>query len=110
MMKHQKRRFVEKVDYITSPGWIDGPGGRERVGLLGDRGPIAVVTEMGVMRFDRQSKRLYLAEYFPGISPEEIQANTGFELDLSRAVESVLPSAEMVDILLTQIDPQRMMV
>ena len=46
MMQHQKRRFMEKIDYITSCGWMDGPGGRERAGLPGNRGPQMVVTDL----------------------------------------------------------------
>ena len=45
MMQHQKRRFMDHVDYITSCGWMDGPGGRERAGLPGNRGPQMVVTD-----------------------------------------------------------------
>jgi glutaconate CoA-transferase, subunit B len=110
MMQHQKRRFCEKVDYVTSPGWIDGPEGRARVGLPADRGPQAVITEMGVLRFDGQTKRMYLAEYFPGITPQKIQENTGFELDVSRAVEFELPGPEMLNVLITKVDPQRLMI
>jgi glutaconate CoA-transferase subunit B len=109
MMQHQKRRFTETVDYVTSPGWIDGPGGRERIGLRGDRGPVAVVTEMGVMRFDEATKRMYLAEYFPGFTAQAVQDNTGFEMDLSRAVETPNPTPEILDILLNKVDPQRLM-
>ena len=49
MMQHQKRRFMDHVDYITSCGWMDGPGGRERAGLPGNRGPQMVVTDLGIM-------------------------------------------------------------
>lgn len=91
IMKHEKRRFIEKVDYITSPGWIDGPNGRASRGLPPDKGPRAVITELGVMRFDAITKRMYLAEYFPGVTPEQIQKNTGFYLELSRAKEAVPP-------------------
>ena len=110
MMQHQKRRFCEKVDYVTSPGWIDGPGGRARIGLPADRGPQAVITELGVMRFDEQTKRMYLAEYFPGVTPAQIQENTGFALDLSRAREFELPGPEMLNVLITKVDPQRLMI
>ncbi|MDD4802472.1 MAG: CoA-transferase subunit beta [Syntrophomonas sp.] len=109
MMKHQKRRFIEKVDYITSPGWMDGPGGRKKVGLP-EVGPQALVTELGIMRFDEKTKLMYLAEYFPGVTPQQIQENTSFELDLSRAVEAEAPSQEILDILLKKVDPQRLMV
>ncbi|MDD5171090.1 MAG: CoA-transferase subunit beta [Syntrophales bacterium] len=110
MMQHQKRRFCRKVDYVTSPGWVDGPGGRERVGLPKDKGPRMVVTEMGIMRFDEVTKRMYVAEYFPGVTLQKIQDNTGFELDLSRASEFVLPDPAIQDILINKVDPQRLMI
>ena len=103
IMKHQKRRFVEHVDYITSPGWIDGPDGRKKRGLDPDRGPRAVITELGIMRFD-DHKRMYLSEFFPGVSVDQIIENTGFELDVSRAVESPLPDPEVIDILVNSVD------
>lgn len=110
IMKHEKRRFKEKVDYITSPGWIDGPHGRESRGLDPDRGPRTVVTELGVMGFDRDTKRMYLMEYYPGVTVEQILENTGFSMDVSRAVESKPPEPETLDVLLHKIDPMRIMV
>ena len=74
MIKLDKTKFVNKVDYITSCGWMDGPGGRERVGLPGNRGPQMVVTDMGIMKFDEETKRMYLAYYYPYSTPEEIKA------------------------------------
>lgn len=108
IMKHEPRRFVERVDYITSPGWIDGPEGRAKRGL-NDRGPRAVITELGVMRFG-EDKRMYLAEYFPGVSLETIRERTGFEMDLSRAVEARAPEEDVLKILLEKVDPMRIMV
>ncbi|MDR3073545.1 MAG: CoA-transferase subunit beta [Deltaproteobacteria bacterium] len=108
-MKHEARRFIDKVDYITSPGWIDGPGGRERAGLDPARGPLAVITELGVMRFGAD-KRMYLAEFFPGVKPEHIRDNTGFALDISRAVESAPPDPDVLDILVSKVDPLRLMI
>jgi glutaconate CoA-transferase subunit B len=110
MMQHQKRRFIDKVDYITSPGWLDGPGGREKAGLRGDRGPQAVVTEMGVMKFDETTKKMYLHQYFPGYTAQDVKDNTGFDLDISKATECPLPSQEIIDILITKVDPQRLMI
>lgn len=110
MMKHEKQRFVEKIDYMTSPGWIDGPDGRAKRGLPPNKGPRAVITELGIMRFDDLTKRMYLAEYYPGITPRQVQDNTGFELDLSRAMESEPPTEEIITILTNKIDPQRLMV
>lgn len=110
MMQHEKRRFIEKVDYITSPGWLDGPGGREKAGLPGDKGPRVVVTEYGIMKFDDETKRIYLAEYYPGITIEQIVENTGFKLDVSKATEADEPTALELDALLNKVDPQRLMV
>ena len=108
-MKHEKRRFVEKVDYCTSPGWIDGPGGRARRGLDESKGPRAVVTEYGVFRFG-EDKRMYLAELFPGAAVEDVLNNTGFELDVSRAVTAKEPDPEVLRILTEVVDPAHVMV
>jgi glutaconate CoA-transferase subunit B len=110
IMKHEKRRFIDKVDYITSPGWIDGPGGREKVGLPPDKGPRVIVTNLGVMKFDEKTKRVYLAEYFPGVTIEEIVENTGFEMDTSRAVEAEAPDQEILRILVEEVDPQKLII
>ena len=105
MMQHQKRRFMEKIDYITSCGWMDGPGGREKVGLPGNRGPQMVVTDLGIMKFDEETKRMYLAYYYPFSSPEMVQENTGFEVDVSRAQLFEGPSPEIIRVIREEIDP-----
>ena len=107
IMQHQRRRFVEKVDYLTSPGWIDGPDGRRSRGLPAHCGPRAVVTDLGVMRFDEGTKRMFVAERYPGVTAEEIQRNTSFDIDVSRAVESRPPEPECLEILRRQLDPDR---
>ncbi|MPM06390.1 Glutaconate CoA-transferase subunit B [bioreactor metagenome] len=106
MMQHDKRKFTEHVDYITSPGWIGGPGGREKSGLPGNRGPMMVISDLGVMKFDEKTKRMYLSGYYPFTTPEEIQKNTGFELDVSRAVVMEAPDRESVEMLHREIDPE----
>lgn len=106
MMQHQKRRFIEKIDYMTSPGWVNGPNGRKEKGLPASKGPQAVVTELGVMRFDPETKRMYVSEYFPGVTLEQIRENTGFEIDTSRAVQTAEPEAESIRLLREEIDPK----
>ena len=105
MMQHQKRRFMEHIDYITSCGWMDGPGGREKVGLPGNRGPQMVVTDLGIMKFDEQTKRMYCAYMFPGVTPEIVQENTGFEIDCSKAEVFPDPDQEILRIIREEIDP-----
>ncbi len=107
MMQHEKRRFIEKVDYVTSAGWMDGPGGREKVGLPGNRGPIMVVTDRGILKFDEQTKKMYLAGYYPTSSPEDIIENTGFDLDVSRAELLEAPSPEIIKLIREEIDPKQ---
>lgn len=108
-MEHEKRRFVERVDYLTSPGWLSGPEARKEAGL--DRGgPTAVVTNLGIMRFDETTKEIYLAEYHPGVSPQDIQLNTGFEIDTLRAVESRPVTDEELRLLREEVDPQKLII
>lgn len=104
---HEKRRFVKTLDYLTSPGYLDGPKGRETAGLpVG--GPIAVITNMAVMKFDDQTKEMYLESYYPGITPREILDNMEFNVDVSRATESIPPSEMELKILREKCDPQRL--
>lgn len=102
---HEKRRMVEKVDFITSPGFIDGAGARERIGLNG--GPTAVITTMGVLRFDAKTKEMYLYSYHPGVSIDQIKQNTGWDLKISPDVsETEPPTVKQVEILRKELDPQ----
>ncbi|MCI9568572.1 MAG: CoA-transferase subunit beta [Lachnospiraceae bacterium] len=105
MIQHEKRRFMQKIDYVTSPGWIDGPGGREKLGLPGNRGPQAVVTDLGILKFDETTKRMYLAGYYETTSPEEVQENTGFEIDVTRAEKLAPPDPEVIRMIREEIDP-----
>ena len=106
-MQHERRRFVERLDYLTSPGWVRGGGSREEEGLPRG-GPTAVVTNLGIMRFSEDIKTMYLAEYYPGVTVEDIVENTGFEIDTATATESIAPSDEELRVLREEIDPQRL--
>ena len=108
VMKHEKRRFVQRVDYCTSPGWINGPDGRRSMGLPENRGPRAVITELGVFRFGAD-KRMYLAELFPGVTPEQVVENTGFPIDVTRAVPAAPPSEAVLKTLVEEVDPHHLM-
>jgi glutaconate CoA-transferase, subunit B len=107
-MKHEEKRFVEKLDYLTSVGWYKGGDTRGGLGLKRG-GPIAVVTDLGIMKFDATTKEMFLAEYYPGVSIERIIKNTGFSLDVSKAVEAAGPTDEELGILREVVDPQRLL-
>ena len=70
-MEHGRRKFVEKLDYLTSPGWLEGGDSRARAGFARG-GPLAVVTDLCVLRFDEVSHEMYLAERYPGVTDEHI--------------------------------------
>lgn len=104
-VKHDKKRFVEKLDYMTSVGWYQGGDTRRKLGLLRG-GPMAVVTNLGVLKFDGTTRAMYLAEYYPGITIETVVENTGFPIDVSRAVEATSPSRDELRLLREVVDPQ----
>jgi glutaconate CoA-transferase subunit B len=106
-MQHQRRRFVEKLDYFTSPGWLSGGDSRSRAGFKRG-GPMAVVTDLGVMKFDERTRKMYLDVYYPFTNPEKIMAETGFTLDITRAKEALPPSDTELSILRKDVDPQRL--
>jgi glutaconate CoA-transferase subunit B len=106
-MQHDKNKFVETLDYLTSPGWLQGGESRRKLGMVRG-GPLAVVTNLGVMKFDDQTKKMYLAEHYPGVALQRIVENTGFKMDITKATESVPPSDEELRILRTEVDPQRL--
>lgn len=106
-MQHEKRRFVEKLDYLTSVGWYEGGDSRQRLGLKRG-GALAVVTNLGVMKFDETTREMYLHEYYPGISVEQVMESTGFKVDVSRAVQAAPPSPDELRILREEVDPQKL--
>lgn len=106
-MQHEKRRFVEKLDYFTSPGWLTGADSRLKAGFARG-GPLAVVTNLGVMKFDETTKAMYLAETYPGVAPAQVAEDTGFEIDISRSTETAPPEENELKILREDVDPQRL--
>jgi glutaconate CoA-transferase subunit B len=94
LMAHEKRRLVERVSFVTSPGHGDGtPGWRERNHLTGG-GPVAVITTLCVLRFPEGGGEAYLASVHPGHDVEEVRANTGWDLKVADDVrETSAPTA-----------------
>ena len=91
---HAKRTFVEKLDFCTTVGHGDGPGARERLGFRG-KGPTAVITDLGVLEPDSETKELALTQIHPGVDLSQVTAHTGWELKVSGALHTTeLPTAE----------------
>jgi len=109
IMRHDKRRFVEKVDFITTPGYLSGPGGREAAGLPPGTGPYRVVSNLAVLGYHTESKRMLLLATQPGVSVEQVLENTDFELLLSDQIEeNPAPTAEELRILRQEVDRDRL--
>ena len=106
IMPHEKRRFVERVDFITSPGFL-GPGkDRKNEGLRG-AGPSAVVSTLGIFRFDSNGV-MYVDAIHPGASVEQIRANTGWNIQVRQNAEETKPPTTIeLDMLRNEIDPRR---
>jgi glutaconate CoA-transferase subunit B len=104
MTPHQKRRFPEKVDFLTSAGYLDGAGAREKAGLRG-KGPVGVVTDIGYMEPD-ESGELILTALHPGKSAQEARDNTGWELKLAPELRTTAAlTDEELRILREELDP-----
>jgi glutaconate CoA-transferase subunit B len=106
-MQHDRKRFVEVLDYLTSPGWLTGGEARKKAGFRRG-GPLAAVTNLGVMKFDETTRRMYLHQLYPGVTVQDVADNTGFDMDLSRAAEAAPPSADELKALREEVDPQRL--
>jgi glutaconate CoA-transferase subunit B len=105
VVRHTRRTFVERVDHLTTPGFLTGPGAREAAGLRGG-GPVGVVTDLGVFGFDSRTKAMTAVSLHEGIAWDDVEAATGF--DIARPAElpvTPLPSDHELELLRTVIDP-----
>jgi glutaconate CoA-transferase subunit B len=106
IIRHSRRSFVPKCDFVTTPGYLTGPGAREEAGLPPGTGPLYVVSTLALMGFDDETKRMKLLKTQPGVSVEDVIAETGFELMISEKVGvNEAPSADELRIL-REVDNQ----
>lgn len=93
MAAHEKKRFADRVDYVSSPGYLNGGNDREKYGFPGG-GPSAIITNLGILRPEPVTKEFYLDSYFSFSSVEEIVENTGWKLKVSPNVTVVAEPTE----------------
>lgn len=109
--QHDKRRFVKTLDFLTTPGYLTGPGAREAAGLPEGGGPYKVITELAVMGYHEQTKRMQVESLHPGVTLEKVQENTGFEiLGAADLRETQPPQEEELKVLREQVDPYRYLI
>lgn len=110
VMRQDRRRFVETLDFLTTPGYLDGPGARERVGLPAGTGPYRVITQLGLFGFEESVKRMQLLAVHPGVSVADVIEATSFELIIPDDVTTTEPPpAQVVDVL-REVDPTGMVI
>lgn len=108
IMRHDRQRFVPKVDFITTPGYLTGPGAREAAGLAPGTGPYRVVTNLAVLGYHPATRRMVLLATQPGVTVEQVVDNTGFELAAAENfAENPPPADEELRILREEVDKER---
>ena len=106
MLEHERQRFPEKVDYITTPGYLEGSNSRQEAGLRVGTGPDAVITTLGVFKFDQETKEMYLDTYYSRGTIEEIKEGFQWDIKVSKKVKvAPPPTEEEIQILREEIDP-----
>ena len=105
IMTHERRRFVPRVDYITSPGYGDGPGWRQKAGLPRG-GPASVITTLGIFRFDPRTCEMVLSSLHPGVTVDDVQAHTGWPLRVTPVLEQTPPPTSQELATIVRFDPQ----
>ena len=107
VMKHEERRFVEKVDFITSPGFLDGGSTRAESGLVFG-GMYRVVTDLAILNFDDDTKEMKVLALHPGVTAEQVYDNTGFDIRIDDDVETTEPPTKAELDVLRHLDPERL--
>ena len=110
LRKQSPRTFVRKLDFLTTPGYLDGPGARERAGLPAGTGPFRVITQLGIYGFEERSKRLQLLTLHPGVTRAQVREASGFEiLEPGQVDVTPEPTGEQLKIV-REIDPQGLVI
>lgn len=105
LMRQDKRKFVEKLDFLTSPGYLTGPGEREKAGLPLNTGPYRVITQIGIYGFDEETKKMTLLQLFEGNTLEDVQELSSFPIAISENWSYVKPPTEEELQTLHALDP-----
>jgi glutaconate CoA-transferase subunit B len=108
MTPQNTKRFVEQLDFMTTPGWLNGGTSRAESGLPLNAGPYKIITDMAVMDFEPETKRMRIISVHPGYSLKDVKENCGFELfEADKIIETTPPAAEELRILREEVDPYR---
>jgi glutaconate CoA-transferase subunit B len=109
MMKLEKGKFVDKVKFITSPGYLSGPGDREKLGYPG-AGPQAVLTNKAIFKFDPATKEMYVSALFPGVTVEEVLEYFDWGIKVAPKLDEIEPPTEEQIKVMHAYDPQNLVI
>jgi glutaconate CoA-transferase subunit B len=105
---HDRRRFVDKLDFLTTPGYLTGPGAREAAGLPPGTGPYRVITDLAVLGYHEHTKRMQVLSLHPSVRLDQVRQATGFELGVNEPLETTAPPSQLeLRILRDEVDPHR---
>jgi glutaconate CoA-transferase subunit B len=107
---HDRRRFVEKLDFLTTPGYLSGAGAREEAGLAPGGGPYRVITDLAILGYAADTRRMEVLSLHPGVTLERVRASTSFELAVREPLaKTEPPTAHELKILREEVDPYRVL-
>ena len=86
-LRQNKRAFVNQLDFVTSAGHLDGGDSRAKLRFPG-KGPVAVITDLGILTPDPSTKELTLTSVHPGVTVEQVVAETGWPLKVAATVDT----------------------
>jgi glutaconate CoA-transferase subunit B len=108
IMRLKRRAFVDKLDFLTSPGHLTGGDSRARLGLPGG-GPELVITDKAILNFANPEREMQLSALFPGIAVKDVQDEVGWPLRLAQMIEDIIaPTAEELRLIREEVDPRAM--
>lgn len=108
VMRLKRRAFVDKLDFLTSPGHLTGGDSRARLGLPGG-GPELMITDKALLNFDNPEREMQLIELYPGVTLPDVQAEVGWPLRLAATIGTTAPpTAEEIRLIRDEVDPQGM--
>lgn len=104
VMSLEKRRFLPRVDYITTPGYLDGEDSRKKAGLCGN-GPVSVITNKCILKFGKDSKEMYVESLHPNVTLEEVRKEITWKIKVAPALKVTEPPTVQQVRIMRDIDP-----
>lgn len=110
LMRQDKHRFLKKLDFLTTPGYLSGYDSREKAGLPKNSGPFRVISQLGVYGFDPVSREMMLVSLHPGVTVEQVTENSEFQICFPEQISVTTPPSQKEIDILKKIDPVGMVI